>query len=220
MVNPSHAQRNHACNHVAGPLKEFTLVLSPSFVFNWESIAVPTRLNGDGVAVDRPVDIEEDSLLLSADFTNEMMELYSPVHHSKQPDSKLGMPQTSRSFPVKFLNIMDPLLPTNNLGRSVSKASFARIRKALAHGAKSLTSIMAKVLLLLVLMHVVGMEALSLLSMCLLLVKVISVVDVPDPDCPLSCMPCPECLFPNLAITLCIDSNADATALDHAMAAE
>lgn len=84
-------------------------------------------------------------MLLSADFTEEMMEMYSPVRHKQAPDSKPAMPQPSRSFPVKLLNIMDPLLPTNNLGRSVSKASFARIRKALAHGAKTLTDIMAKV---------------------------------------------------------------------------
>jgi hypothetical protein len=33
------------------------------------------------------------------------------------------------AFALKHLNIVDPLLPTNNLGRSVSKASFARIRR-------------------------------------------------------------------------------------------
>ena len=84
-------------------------------------------------------------MLLSNDFTEEMMEMYSPVRHKQASDSKAVMPQPSKSFPVKLLNIMDPLLPTNNLGRSVSKASFARIRKALAHGAKTLTHIMAKV---------------------------------------------------------------------------
>ena len=89
--------------------------------------------------------MKEDGMLLSDKFTEEMMEMYSPVRHKPGQDSKPGLPQPSRSFPVKLLNIMDPLLPTNNLGRSVSKASFARIRKALAHGAKTLTDIMAKV---------------------------------------------------------------------------
>ncbi len=51
----------------------------------------------------------------------------------------------NRSFPIKFLNIMDPLLATNNLGRSVSKANFARIRKALAHGSTTLSDIMSQV---------------------------------------------------------------------------
>ena len=40
---------------------------------------------------------------------------------------------------------MDPLLATNNLGRSVSKANFARIRKALAHGSSTLSAIMSQV---------------------------------------------------------------------------
>ena len=49
------------------------------------------------------------------------------------------------AFAVKHLNIVDPLLPTNNLGRSVSKASFARIRRAFAHGAATLDALLLKV---------------------------------------------------------------------------
>ena len=109
------------------------------------SIQLPTQVCLALVAVEKPAGMKVDGMLLSDDFTEEMMELYSPVRHKQAPDSKPVMPQPSKSFPVKLLNIMDPLLPTNNLGRSVSKASFARIRKALAHGAKTLTDIMAKV---------------------------------------------------------------------------
>jgi hypothetical protein len=46
------------------------------------------------------------------------------------------------ALPRKYLNIMDPLLPTNNLGRSVSKTSYSRIRKALAFGARQLDEIL------------------------------------------------------------------------------
>lgn len=46
------------------------------------------------------------------------------------------------ALPQKYLNIMDPLLPTNNLGRSVSKASFTRIKRALAFGAEQLERIL------------------------------------------------------------------------------
>lgn len=46
------------------------------------------------------------------------------------------------NFTIKFLNIMDPLLPSNNLGRSVSKASFARIKKAMSYGARDLDRIL------------------------------------------------------------------------------
>lgn len=46
---------------------------------------------------------------------------------------------------TKSFNIMDLLLPTNNLGRSVARSNFLRIRRAFAHGAKTLAAIMAKV---------------------------------------------------------------------------
>ena len=95
--------------------------------------------------VEHPPEVHEDSLLLSEDFTDEMMEMYSPTRQKPSSDSKPVVSQANRSFPVKFLNIMDPLLPSNNLGRSVNKASFARIRKALAHGAQTLTSIVGQV---------------------------------------------------------------------------
>ena len=48
-------------------------------------------------------------------------------------------------FPLKHLNIVDPLLPSNNLGRSVSKASYARVRKALALGSRTLEEALLKV---------------------------------------------------------------------------
>lgn len=96
-------------------------------------------------AVENPPEVQKDNLLLNEDFTDEMMEMYSPARQKSRPDSKPVVAPANRSFSVKFLNIMDPLLPTNNLGRSVNKASFARIRKAFAHGAQSLTTIVAKV---------------------------------------------------------------------------
>lgn len=51
----------------------------------------------------------------------------------------------ARTFTIKSLNIMDPLLPSNNLGRSVSRANYLRIRRAFAHGARTLEAIMRKV---------------------------------------------------------------------------
>ncbi|XP_057521248.1 uncharacterized protein LOC130801417 [Amaranthus tricolor] len=46
------------------------------------------------------------------------------------------------AFPVKFLNILDPLRDDNNLGRSVSKGNFHRIRSALSYGAQKLGDIL------------------------------------------------------------------------------
>lgn len=56
-----------------------------------------------------------------------------------------GQEYVPDAFQPKFLNIMDPMCPTNNLGRSVSKANAARIRKAWAHAAHSLEGIMQQV---------------------------------------------------------------------------
>lgn len=49
--------------------------------------------------------------------------------------------QPSFQLNKKHLNIMDPLMPTNNLGRSVSKTNSVRMQTAFGHGAKSLTHV-------------------------------------------------------------------------------
>ncbi|GFR47993.1 hypothetical protein Agub_g9817, partial [Astrephomene gubernaculifera] len=46
-----------------------------------------------------------------------------------------------KPFAIRQLNVMDPILPNNNLGRSVSKASYLRIRRAFEHGARMLADI-------------------------------------------------------------------------------
>ena len=51
----------------------------------------------------------------------------------------------ARPFARKHINIMDPLAATNNLGRSVSRASFLRLRKALRRGAETLAQAAAQV---------------------------------------------------------------------------
>ncbi|KAG8096073.1 hypothetical protein GUJ93_ZPchr0013g37017 [Zizania palustris] len=45
-------------------------------------------------------------------------------------------------FRVKYLNIIDPLKEHNNLGRSVNKASFNRIRIAFSYGARKLGQVL------------------------------------------------------------------------------
>ena len=86
---------------------------------------------------------DKDDLLLSSDTVDQMLSMYSPA--PLPTDSTANLHVSNRNFAVKFLNIMDPLLPTNNLGRSVSKASFTRIRKAFVHGAQTLSNIMLQV---------------------------------------------------------------------------
>ena len=57
-----------------------------------------------------------------------------PLLEQFRPDRPSG----PRAFQRKFVNVQDPLLPTNNLGRSVSKYSFMRMQRALAHSALAL----------------------------------------------------------------------------------
>ncbi len=93
-------------------------------------------------AVDPTYAIPLDRSLLSDSFLSEALANYGPAAHAGASTSTNGPP---RAFIIKFLNIMDPLLPTNNLGRSVGKASFARIKRAFAYGAGRLEAILVQV---------------------------------------------------------------------------
>ena len=74
----------------------------------------------------------ENSLRLREAF---LRELYEKLHPAAYPQT--------RPFAAKFLNIIDPLLPNNNLGRSVSQSNFFRIRSALALGYEMLSDVIA-----------------------------------------------------------------------------
>ena len=90
------------------------------------------------LAAVEPIAETEGSVLLRGDVLKCMLDMYS---QAKQQSS-------GKTFALKNLNIVDPLLPTNNLGRSVNKASKARIRKALSHGSRLLNAIFKEVLLM------------------------------------------------------------------------
>ncbi|KAI3678576.1 hypothetical protein L6452_37873 [Arctium lappa] len=47
-----------------------------------------------------------------------------------------------RAFPMKYLNIIDPLKENNNVGRSVHKGNFFRIRSAFKYGASKLAEVL------------------------------------------------------------------------------
>lgn len=84
--------------------------------------------------------------LLDADFMRGVLQHYSVQHLSQQQQQEAaGMQLVAPRFPLKHLNIVDPLLPSNNLGRSVSKASYARVKKALALGNRMLEEALLKV---------------------------------------------------------------------------
>ncbi|KAL5974766.1 hypothetical protein ACLOJK_031437 [Asimina triloba] len=73
-------------------------------------------------------------LLLSKEFLRNCVEMFSVPSR--------GLENNTRSFPRKHLNIVDPLKENNNLGRSVSKGNFYRIRSAFTFGARKLGRIL------------------------------------------------------------------------------
>lgn len=74
-------------------------------------------------------------VLLKDHILESMLSMY-------RPPSEQG--PVTKAF-IRRFNIVDPLLPTNNLGKSINIASKFRIRKALSHGSRVLASIFAKV---------------------------------------------------------------------------
>eukprot|EP00210_Caulerpa_lentillifera_P004490 g4284.t1 len=106
--------------------------------FEWDKFCLtlcgPVSLKSLDTSTVMPV--AENGSLLFPTFLNVMQDAYSytPVvpTNSKGP----GYP--------KCINIMDPLLHSNNLGRSVSKTSEIRIRNAFGHGARLLHQLFPK----------------------------------------------------------------------------
>ncbi|KAG6386464.1 hypothetical protein SASPL_155367 [Salvia splendens] len=75
-------------------------------------------------------------LLLTEEFLNRSMELFSVPSR--------GLDANLKTFQPKHLNIIDPLKENNNLGRSVHRGNFYRIRSALKYGAHKLGQILAR----------------------------------------------------------------------------
>ncbi|KAL1565766.1 hypothetical protein AAHA92_01451 [Salvia divinorum] len=75
-------------------------------------------------------------LLLTEEFLNRSMELFSVPSR--------GLDANPKAFQPKHLNIIDPLKENNNLGRSVHRGNFYRIRSAMKYGAHKLGQILAR----------------------------------------------------------------------------
>lgn len=77
----------------------------------------------------------------------------TPPPSTSQQQQQNQQQRLEVNFPLKHLNLMDPLLPSNNLGRSVSRASYARVHKAFKYASQSLNSILAKVINIIIFTH-------------------------------------------------------------------
>ncbi|CAN6206478.1 unnamed protein product [Urochloa humidicola] len=120
-----------------GPLEAFYRFLEYFSKFDWDKY---------GISLNGPVDLSslpnltvepsagQDELLLDKDFLQGFLDKLVMI-----PNESDGC---DTQFRPKFLNIIDPLKGSNNLGRSVSKGNFYRIQSALSFGAQKLGQIL------------------------------------------------------------------------------
>ncbi|XP_020688609.1 uncharacterized protein LOC110104016 [Dendrobium catenatum] len=113
-----------------GPLAVLYKFLDYYSKFDWDNFCV--SLNGP-VSVSsllelpaaETVETDGGNLLLTKEFFRSCVDNFSVAPKGSD----------SRNFIKKHLNIVDPLRESNNLGRSVSKGNFYRIRSAFSYGA-------------------------------------------------------------------------------------
>lgn len=119
------------------PLQVLFRFLSFFASFDWDAYALSLRgpiplenLAGSGATVYEPH--ARDGFLFDRDeFLRHVQGKYGSVLYGGDWNTNRGR---DRPFQVKHMNIVDPLRSNNNLGRSVSRANFIRIRRALRVG--------------------------------------------------------------------------------------
>ncbi|KAJ4830553.1 hypothetical protein Tsubulata_017540 [Turnera subulata] len=121
-----------------GPLAVLSKFLDYYSTFDWENYCV--TINGP-IAKSSLLEVggtpEKDGndLLLSQEFLKNCGEIFSvPIKAVEKQDHE---------FPIKYVNIVDPLKNNNNLGRSINKATFRRIQAALSLGAQRLNEVLS-----------------------------------------------------------------------------
>ncbi|KAL7169501.1 hypothetical protein ACSBR2_034520 [Camellia fascicularis] len=121
-----------------GPLAVLYRFLDYFSKFDWDNYCIsltgPVRTSSLPEIVAEKPENGGSELLLSNDFLRCCADKFSVPSR--------GVDINSRTFPQKHLNIIDPLKENNNLGRSVSKGNFFRIRSAFAYGARKLGRIL------------------------------------------------------------------------------
>lgn len=121
-----------------GPLAVLYKFLDYFSKFDWDNYCVslngPVRISSlPEMIAETPENVGADPLL-SNDFLRDCLDRFSVPSR--------GLETNSRTFVQKHFNIVDPLKENNNLGRSVSKGNFYRIRSAFTYGARKLGRIL------------------------------------------------------------------------------
>lgn len=124
-------------NSLKGPLGVLYTFLDYFSKFDWDNYCV--SLKGPVCKSSLPDIVaktpkSEKDLLLSEEFLQSCRDIFSLPSN--------GLETNQRAFPLKHLNIIDPLKENNNLGRSVNRGNFYRIRSAFKYGARKLGRIL------------------------------------------------------------------------------
>ncbi|XP_074564711.1 uncharacterized protein LOC141821214 [Curcuma longa] len=125
-------------NSFVGPLEVLYRFLEFFSNFDWDNYCislrgpVPIRLLPDMTA--EPPRKDDGKLLFTKAFIDHRTAVYSVTPG--------GQENHSQPFVSKHFNVIDPLRTNNNLGRSVSKGNFTRIRSAFAFGATKLARLL------------------------------------------------------------------------------
>lgn len=121
-------------NSFAGPLEVLYRFLEFFSNFDWSNFCVslwgPVPITSLPDINAEPPRKDSGDLLLSKGFLDSCSSAYAVFPG--------GMENQGHPFVSKHFNVIDPLRVNNNLGRSVSKGNFFRIRSAFAFGAKTL----------------------------------------------------------------------------------
>ncbi|KAJ6827806.1 uncharacterized protein M6B38_365105 [Iris pallida] len=125
-------------NSFTGPLEVLYRFLEFFSNFDWDNFCVslwgPVPISSLPDMTAEPPRKDSDGLLLSKHFLDACSMVYAVFPG--------GQDNQGQTFVSKYFNVIDPLRTNNNLGRSVSKGNFFRIRSAFAFGAKRLTRLL------------------------------------------------------------------------------
>ncbi|XP_054783579.1 uncharacterized protein LOC129290712 isoform X2 [Prosopis cineraria] len=125
-------------NSFAGPLEVLYRFLEFFSQFDWDNFCVslwgPVPISSLPDVTAEPPRKDGGDLLLSKLFLDACSSVYAVLPGGQENQ---GQPFVSKHF-----NVIDPLRVNNNLGRSVSKGNFFRIRSAFAFGAKQLAKLL------------------------------------------------------------------------------
>ncbi|KAH7441182.1 hypothetical protein KP509_03G027900 [Ceratopteris richardii] len=127
----------HVYHHLLrGPLEVLYRFIKFFSRFDWEefclSPAGPVRLDELHMMNDAIFLNSHGSKLLSNEFLSACRERYGTLLENNQ----------GKTFSRKFMNLVDPLRPFNNLGRSVNSGNLVRIYSAFAYGAARLEKLL------------------------------------------------------------------------------